>query len=453
MSPSVVPTIASQPNIPAWKRLGLKLKSAQRVPDPLPVPVAIPSFAGEPEIDTRKRKAIDQLSPHVKKVKTPAKIRRSSRDTTPIQSPTLSGLKRSKSVTFTPETKREDGDSIKELYNGWIARNRADDQASVESHYIQAFEASESLGGGEAFDTAVDQIIEQVEGAKKPKKEKRAKKTKSTGNDKIVKPTKQLNPALSYLKQFHDSKSTWKFNKIHQIHLLKNAFNVEKIPSEYIELLYGYVAGLKGGARTQLRDAAISIKVKDREEAEAKLAENMDNATKEQEFEAAFKDNMTTMANLDTMARNGHEESALEGQPDTMTKHRMAKRMRAERILTELAEGSQGSSEGTTSSSEATKDERGGGDGQKRLKLDSGSTQKLKRKRKQRTNAVDDSSSSDSSDSSDSESSSEDEAEAVAKKTDEDTTSSSSSSSTSSESENESDSSSSEGDGGSDGSE
>ena len=79
----------------------------------------------EPKKEKRKRKTKDQEAPLGKRVKVnkSAKVHEPKTDTIPNQSPITSGHKRRKSVTFTPETKTEDGDSTKQLYNGWIAKH------------------------------------------------------------------------------------------------------------------------------------------------------------------------------------------------------------------------------------------------------------------------------------------------------------------------------------------
>lgn len=427
------PSLTTQPIIPAWKRLGLKLKSAQQFTDTVEVPVVVAPVVSKPKSNNKKRKAVVQESPHVKKIKTPAKVHEPLSDIAPITPLNTPDSKRRKSVTFTPETKIEDGDSIKQLYNGWVARNRVEGHKPGTHHSKPAFETTEPSSAEEQFHIAVDTVLKEVEEAKTPKKEKKAEKSRS---QKIAKTAKPLHPSLLYLKHFHESKDTWKFNKIHQIHLLKNIFDIDKVPSECIELLYAYVAGLKGGARTHLRDAAFAIKVKDREEAEARSAENMEEIVKEQDFEVALKENVASMAALGPPSKDEFEADVLENIPDITIKKRMAKRMRAERILDELAHEAGTSSDSSTTGKETVKEEAEGGDNQKRVKLNDGSTQRLKRKRKQRTNAVDDS----SSDSSESETSSDDDeddddAEDIPPVTEEESSSSSSSSSSNSESE------------------
>jgi hypothetical protein len=439
MAPAILSSEAMDLNIPAWKRLGLKLKSAQQESVPYAAPVAV---ATEPKKEKRKRKIKDQEAPLGKRVKVnnSAKVYEPTTDTTPNQSPITSSHKRRKSVTFTPETKTEDGDSIKQLYNGWIAKHPNQGPNFHELRSRSASKTPDPTQAAEQINFAIDEVLQEVKAAKKPKKEKKPQTAKSPKSQKVVKLTKQLDPALSYLKLFHESKNTWRFNKIHQINLLKNAFDVEKIPSEYIEYFYTYVVGLKGRARTQLRDAAIAIKVKAQEKSAVEPAGNMDSVMPGKELEGHLEEDVTITA-PDSASKIGYEERVLQPLSDLTIKQRMAKRMRAERILDELAQEAQEPGE-VNGSSESVKDEEGDRESQKRLKMSDGSTQKVRRKRKQRTNAVEDSSSSDSSDS-DSTSEEEDN-EGVPEPNEEESSSSSSSSSSASEDDEDSESSESE---------
>jgi len=430
MTPAVLALEAMKSNIPAWKRLGLKLKSAQQESVPYIAPVVVAPAVPEPK-KKRKREIRDEEAPLGKSVKAnkSAKFHEPTTDTTLNQSPVAPSHERRKSVTFTPETKTEDGDSIKQLYNGWIAKHPPQGPNFHELRSRSASKTFEAALEAEQIDSAIGEVLQEVEAAKKPKK-KKAKKSKIPISQKVVKSTKQLDPALLYLKLFHESKSTWKFNKIHQINLLKNTFDIEKIPSEYIEFFYIYVTGLKGRARIQLRDAAIAIKVKAQEESAIRSAEDMDSETLAKELEGHIEENLATVA-PDMESKIGYEERVLQPLSDLTIKQRLAKRMRAERILDELAQEAQEPGEEVNGSSGSVKDEEEDHESQKRLKMSDGSTQRVRRKRKQRTNAVDDSSSSDStdSDSSSEEDEEEDEEEEVHESTDEESSSSSSSSS------------------------
>lgn len=100
-------------HVPAWKRLGLKLKYAK---DESPS-----SASTTPESKKRKSHTEDVApqpaaapanTPTPKKRKT--KIEENGGTETPLRS-----LQKRKSVTFTPETKKQDGDSAKEIIRQW----------------------------------------------------------------------------------------------------------------------------------------------------------------------------------------------------------------------------------------------------------------------------------------------------------------------------------------------
>jgi len=84
------------------------------------------------------------------------------------------------------------------------------------------------------------------------KNTKKPKTKRSISNSADAKPQ-----YLEYLTQFHTDRASWKFNKAQQISLLKNIFDVSRIPKDYNEAIRVYIAGLQGdGARNRLRETA-----------------------------------------------------------------------------------------------------------------------------------------------------------------------------------------------------
>lgn len=138
--------------------------------------------------------------------------------------------KRRKSVSFAADTKAEDGNSI--------------------------------------TSTPVNQELQQLASEKKAsKKDKKAKAAQSTAestSDVSTEGTSKSRPRdiakagyLEYLDQFHNDRENWKFNKSKQNDLIKNAFNIYRIPPDYNTALLAYIKGLQGeGARKRLRDQA-----------------------------------------------------------------------------------------------------------------------------------------------------------------------------------------------------
>lgn len=424
------PTDASKPHVPAWRRLGLKLKSE---PDTLEQSLpTLPATATANDSQSKKRSAAksDGDSQPAKKSKF---IAADPEPVAAVPSTPINRLKRSKSVTFTPETKVEDGDSIKQLFNTWVAQQNSDDQAFEDFCRGDVFSTPEPPKVEETVDpTITDEKEKRIKRVKKPKEEKTNKVTKVSKVVKPAAPPQRLSPALDYLRQYRESRDTWKFNKNHQTYLLKHAFNTETIPVDYNELLYLYVAGLQGGVRKRLRDEALAEKVKDIDAGAKGFPKKMDDTErKQQEYDAAVAEYVAECTSRNAPKSMTYEEGVRLGLSDAAMQPRIAKRLRAERVLAELA--AEDVSSGTSGSSTVTEDE-------KRLKMNDGSAQKVGRKRKQRTVVEDDTSSSeDSSSDSETSSSGSSDDDSDDEEKEEESTSSSSSSSSSSDEESDSD--------------
>eukprot|EP00050_Salpingoeca_kvevrii_P008092 m.300632 g.300632 ORF g.300632 m.300632 type:complete len:174 (+) comp14511_c0_seq1:69-590(+) len=66
-------------------------------------------------------------------------------------------------------------------------------------------------------------------------------------------------PALLYLRQWHSDRDNWKFHKLRQVYLIKNAYDPYKIKKPDFKILVKYFAGLQGGQRQTMLDEARSI--------------------------------------------------------------------------------------------------------------------------------------------------------------------------------------------------
>ncbi|KAG0651876.1 Uncharacterized protein D0Z07_1071 [Hyphodiscus hymeniophilus] len=417
--------------IPAWQRLGLKLKSTQGSEE---------TFERPAISESPKRKTIDSIDlPQSKKAK--KDIENRPLTTTTVE-PVTPNLSRKKSVTFTPETKIEDGDSIKQLFSAWVAEQRSQDP-SFQPKSSQVFDTPEPPKVEEHIDTTLDEKERRVKRAKGPEeslsqskdtKTKKPKKPKSPKASKVTNsPDTPTRPFLEYLKQYHNCRESWKFNKNHQNHLLKNIFNIEVIPSDYAHLIYEYVRGLQGGVRTRLRDASLAVKVKDQEDGAAGFPETMSDRDKKQmEYDVAIKEYVATMTAAEAPKEMGYEEGVLLNLSDFAMKGRVAKRMRAEQILAELDATGEIKDEEPAAKVGGPKMTYDLDDSEKRIRMNDGSSQKVARKRKQRTTVADDDTSAD--DSSDTESSSEEGSATPSTSQARDESSSSSSSSSSSDS-------------------
>lgn len=325
--------------VPAWKRLGLKLKS-EPVPEPEDntpdVPIHTYDSVAPPTSAipvTRKR----SRSPDVASSKAAKKAKKALKSSDPSareQSPR-------KAVAFAPDAKTEDGDSIKQLFGAWVAERKQNDPAFVSVKDKQP--APEPLKVSESSSdnlTNKERRVQKVAPAK-PVKSVLAKSTKPIKPPKIPKgqKPKPFEPALLYLKTFHEDKENWKFNKIQQTLVLKHAFDTTLIPADHNKALIAYIAGLKGLGRIHLRDRALEIRDKDVEDGINGFPETMDDREKRQEeYEAAVAEYVATCTAEEADENIGLEEGILMGlNPHQTMKSRMEKRMRVERILQTLA--------------------------------------------------------------------------------------------------------------------
>ena len=276
-----------QPHVPAWKKVGLKLKYAKDNPSTLlgtcPATESVTESKFNPEgadgirnvlesdaVKPRyskknkrshagleeasfpsKRSAYNASKPDTITSSEPGPSKSSPRASTPA-------LKSRKSVSFTPETKTEDGDSTKELFAQWATEQKAADP----SFTLRKSASALNLGTA-ASDLSTSIHFDQSPKAKKPKKPKTKKSSKVKSNEPSQPSTNKtaIAPALNYLITFTKSSSDWKFSKNHQKYLLKHLFDLDKIPDFYDTDIYKYLLGLKGASsRQRIRSSALHIR-------------------------------------------------------------------------------------------------------------------------------------------------------------------------------------------------
>jgi hypothetical protein len=215
----------------------------------------------------------------LRKTKLSKALRENSVSETPARS-TPPALLRRKSVTFTPDTKTVDGNSASTLFKIWVAEQKLAG-AEFTSADVEQFVPPPKIHP--ANDLPAPSLTQaQGKGEKKSKRagdregSERGVSPTVTGapvkgvttseekNSDSVKPEgsrkKNSSYYLSYLSEYHNSRSNWKFNKAKQAELLKNALNVFRIPAEHEEALVAYIKGLQGaGARDRLSQACRDI--------------------------------------------------------------------------------------------------------------------------------------------------------------------------------------------------
>ncbi|PSK42300.1 hypothetical protein B9Z65_4214 [Elsinoe australis] len=219
--------------------------------------------------------------------------------------------KRSKSVTFANDTKTADGNSAKSFAAPSTDPVQATDGTVVPTIPDSNIETTVSLPD--------DQSLKQPKGRKE--------RTKDKGRSVPV--------YVEYLSQFYNDKDHWKFNKSKQTDLLKNIWNTYRVPSEYDDALVAYIQGLQGeAARQRLRNEATG-RVKKQIDRTAKTLE---------EAKPAIESDMTTRKGRKAAARRALQEqlrrrgvelndASIEQQMDEDERRQATEDERAERIL------------------------------------------------------------------------------------------------------------------------
>ncbi|RYP47012.1 hypothetical protein DL768_006872 [Monosporascus sp. mg162] len=412
---------APPPRVPAWKRLGLKLKPASgesHTSTAATTDAAAAPLASAPV--PQKREEVNGNASAKRKpsgaLKSDHSAKKARRDLPEVQTPTAS--KKTKSVTFAAELT---GSPAPAAANGA--------QAAASKKPKQPTKKASAAGAGVAATPAAAA----------------AKASKSPGKQGPV----NLEPALAYLRQWHTSRDSWKFNKNHQTRLLEQVFADETtIPAVDIGVFYAYIRGLKGGVRARLRELAWGIRARDMEQGTdgfSAAAGNNGTNNKKNDKEAAAQAQRKQKEYEEVIAaflargrapgeRRFDEVDYVLRTADMEMQRRVVKRMRAETVLEELAAGDEkAASTGTTTvtTTSSSNSSAGGtttqsGDGNvdaedgKRLQLNDGSQQRIKRRRLRKARTAGDvedesissssSSESESSSSSDSSSSDDDDA-------------------------------------------
>ena len=218
-----------QPVIPAWKRLGLKLKYADEVFE-----------------STGKLNGDGGVITSHKSVKP-------------------SSTKEEQQVSDEPPRKKRKAstgsDEIRQarLTNGTDASNGKPSEIATKKLKKRVSFSADVKADSEMPGTAPVEAGSNLEGAPATKRKKEKKKSRAASD--AQRPLSSgLNPALEYLSQYHTARSTWKFNKSREIWILKHALSETDIPKSYDLALARYVHGLKGaGARDRLKTACMDV--------------------------------------------------------------------------------------------------------------------------------------------------------------------------------------------------
>lgn len=183
-------------------------------------------------------------------------------------SPPPARTDRRKSVTFTPDTKKVDGNSASNLFKKWVQEQKTTEEFTEAE--VAQFEAPPKVH------PANDVPPSDNKDAKKAKKSKKSASTSdSTPASTEAKgapaatetipaitttnPKKDPSIYLNYLETYHTDRPNWKFNKAKQNDVLANALNIFRIPESHSAALIAYVQGLQGaGVIQRLREQCIT---------------------------------------------------------------------------------------------------------------------------------------------------------------------------------------------------
>lgn len=232
-------TTQSGGHVPAWRQLGLKLKTSQQtieVAKPVQSLDVSSKRSRSHPIGDRSGKATAQESPKDNKVhamnkdstKVPRPLKRQL-DMSRPQPEEESKSKRRKSVTFSENTKRIDGKPSDLTFTDWV-----DEHVTAKSE--------------------IDSPKREENGKQAAKKSRKSSKVADNKN------SETSAAYMQYLEEHQNSRDDWKFNKAKQISLLKHAFDVDRIPTSHTDALSGYVKGLRGeSARDRLKETAKEI--------------------------------------------------------------------------------------------------------------------------------------------------------------------------------------------------
>lgn len=330
--------------VPAWKRLGLKLKPADPQAEALNAPTAPPRSG--------------------------AAVQRNDFDS--------------------PKRKRQPfGDS--QAAKPSLKKPRTDDR-----QFDTPLRRQKSVSFAEGADSGKPAAPESKKAKSGPKKKKGPKSTQPQAPA----PPPDLTVALDYLRRWKTSRDTWKFNKNHQTHLISNVFDPSLVPAADVDTFYEYIRDLKGHIRTRLSESARKVCAEDMDEEKNHFPTGTtDLESKKRQYEEIMSNLLRPSQSGSKRKHFNEADFATSKDADPEVARRVAKRMRAEIVVEELGTESD-ASETTVSEEPPRKEASEEPEVDKRVKLNDGTTRPAKRVRASKRRGADlDDSSSESSDS------------------------------------------------------
>jgi len=279
-------------HVPAWKKIGLKLKYAKETADDAPVSTLSEtngsSHAGAKrsrEEDAEQDNASKRNKQSTREIRTESPAPRSILSGS--QSPTKTPANK-KAVKFSAETKAEDGETGQNYFKAWAAgqphtppkpsteiivpatpesaekQSPAKPQESPADSKAKAKASKREKKAAQAAAQTQHQDVENMPSLQERKESKAAKKAAKQERKAQTQVQQSAEAPISayveYLHQFHHDKDNWKFNKSKENHLLKSVWSMYRVPASYTDALISYIAGLQGaGARTRLVEGSDEV--------------------------------------------------------------------------------------------------------------------------------------------------------------------------------------------------
>ena len=300
------------PRVPAWKKLGLKLKY---VKDEETIDANVQTAAPEEAITSSTRKSRKRERD------------KSSQETFNAASvePLPSGKKR-----------RLDGG----IGNG-LRAGPGDGGEILKPMEKSVRFALDKKSRDQSTTGATDGILETTVKAETEGGQKERQKLPKEGHKKAKQcttPTTDAShnhetPILSYLTRYYEDRSAWKFRKNRETLLFKHMFSLERVPSRYNTALLAYLKGLKGeAARQRIRQAAEQAIRADNKAADDAVLMTSEQRTKYgsaiKDFRSRLSQRKTELEGLDVTVGIPKDDDM-----DAETQKRLERRRRAELVL------------------------------------------------------------------------------------------------------------------------
>lgn len=301
-------------HVPAWKKLGLKLKYAKETnEDDTPMNEAPEPTEKSDKAESKEKKKRKKSSEQGDgEEATKKKRRHDDKDD--------EKKKKKKRVSFGPDTKSKDGGSSSD--------SDADDEG----------DSSETVTASEEPEPEPKMDEKEIEDMKKRKREKKKERKNKDKTGSSAPAHVHETPILSYLSHYYRDRATWKFQKNRETNLFKHLYSLEHVPTLYNAALLTYLQGLKGdAAKARLRQGAAEVIKADMEAEKKGDGENTESVDEGagSEYQKAVDAFRSSLSSGDMEELN--DATAVESF-DADTQKRLQKRHRAELVFFAVAE-------------------------------------------------------------------------------------------------------------------